>query len=94
MIVRYWRARTCGWKDQGLYAATTLQSSRSPKKRRMKNVDIDRICVVVALALADKTAMGYSTLVVVLDKRINLATRKWFDKKWNVQPFSFLIYFH
>ncbi len=62
---------------------------RSQKKRRVKNVDIDRICVEVVLALADKKDMGYSTLVVELDKTINLATTKWFDKKLNVQPFSF-----
>ncbi len=62
---------------------------RSQKKRQVKKVDIGRICVVVVLALADKTGMGYSTLVVELDKRINLATTKWFDKKLNDQPFSF-----
>ncbi len=59
---------------------------RSQKKLRMKNVDIDRICVEVVLALADKTDMGYSTLVVELNKTIHLATTKWFDKKLNVQP--------
>ncbi len=62
---------------------------RSQKKRRVKNVDIDRICVEVVLALADKTDTGYSTLVVEPDKAINLATTKWFDKKLNVQPLSF-----
>ncbi len=62
---------------------------RSQKQRRMKNVNIDRICVVVVLALAGKTDTGYSTLVAEPDKTINLATTKWFDKKLNAQSFSF-----
>ncbi len=76
------KARACAQLPQN-------RLHRSQKKRRVKNVDIGRICVEVVLALADKTDTGYSTLVAELDKTINLTTTKWFDKKLNVQPFSF-----